>query len=323
MDSILLNNNLKDQDLILDCKKSGLIKIRKISNTNEVVLDVYDNFMKVGNNYFNSIDLLSYFFNIPICLEKYLTYSGNYVPINLRQKRNLIKSIDSFNSDLFDKYFLELNKMCSSKDKKLYKNGRKIDDILRIYHNAQKLFPEFYEESYLNFIRILDVIVKGNGAVDFSDKIIKKIDKKFIKKNLSQIDRKYYKEHIRYSKILFNCKGKSPKNKLFYNEEDKKIFYSMLWSAYEYRNKEIHNGFKLPNKIKEYYEGFSILGISRGESHIMDYENGIFQDIHNELPNRTKRGYRNYKKYYLLLPSWYFLNKVVRQFINKELSKIR
>ena len=81
MDSYLLNNELDGQDILINSKKSGLIKIRKIDNSSEVVLDVDDNFGEVGNNYCDAVKLLSYFLNTPINIKRRLTYSGNYIPL--------------------------------------------------------------------------------------------------------------------------------------------------------------------------------------------------------------------------------------------------
>lgn len=336
MDSYLLNNKLNTENIKLNCTKAGLIKIRKIEESGEVVLDVNDDYLKVGNNNFDSIDLLSYYFDVPINLEKRLTYSGSYIPLSLKQSRILIRKNNNFDSNKFDEYFIKLNKMCSAADKKIFKKGVKISNILHIYQNAQKLFPEFYEESYINLIRILDLIVEAGNARQWSNCIVKKTSKYFIKENFSKLDKKKYKEHIYYANKIFISKSKSPcpkntrrspNNISFYDNECKKIFYSILWCVYEYRNKWIHNGFKFPYKIKEYFKNFDILGISLGEGRILDYENSIFQDIHEELSKtkkwKGKRYLRNYKKYYLLLPTWIFLNKVVRYFIDKELIKIK
>jgi len=314
--------------------KAGLIKIRQIEDTGEVILDTDNTFNKVGSNYFNVLSLLSLFLNKGFKIEKTLTFNGFYLPLQLFP-RSIPLSGDNYNPVLFENYYKKINILCSSNITRVYQKGTKIKNMLSIYNNSFLMLPNFYDESYLNLIRILDFhrFPKNSDSFFFPDKTIRILSRRFVKEIYKRIQKNdlYENHHIPTALKLFNKIQNQIRAKVvnynLYNTDAIKFFYIVLYVLYQYRNKFVHDGFPFPGKIKYQHTGdldtINYFDISVGESHITGYNPYQGFDIHMGLNQSfEKEKGREFKRFYLLLPKWYFLNQIVREVIFCHLKKL-
>lgn len=348
MNNYLLNlKNLKEN---IDLKsKAGLVCIRRaMAGSDEVILVADDRFNDV-NQTFKPLPLLTLFLNKGIDIKAQITHGDSYTPYPFDYEIGLLDG-KNYDEQKFEQFFSKLNALCKSKTTQINRKGRKIANLLHIYQNAHLLIPKFYDESYLNLLRILDAQaqIETSNAILFPNWIIKillKGSKKFMKKIFQDIAsiKVFQIEHLPLAMKLFKSKKKEFSKPQFaqhitlsnYSEDCMKFLYSILYVLYEYRNKYIHEAFLLPHKIqarprRNELEGLSYLDASFGESHMLTYdpEKGSESiDVHKILRQTKKKGSKkptgkDFQDYYLLLPTWHLLNLIVRRVLFYRLNNL-
>lgn len=323
VDAYLLNIDNIEKNIGLG-GKGGLLAIRKVHGTNEVILEEEVDTKNLNEFVISAWPLLSFIFNRGIKPKKRLTYYGRYNPDDSKQNFSPLSGVN-YNADEFGKYLHKINSLCKSSDIHKNKKGRKIYNMLKIYQNSLLMIPEFWSESYNNLIRILDCQYKSEetSALYFPHKAMRILSHSLMNKIFNEIkDREVYKiDHLPYIKRLFKKLTKQNKKKSVltkYSQSDASmLFYTALYSAYEHRNKFIHDGLEFPNKIKNIE--------TAKERSWMNYFYVTFpSDDEYRIVNKKleKRRKPNYKKLYLLLPKWHLLNIITREVIKYHLKKL-
>ncbi|MDO8592726.1 MAG: hypothetical protein Q7R92_03075 [bacterium] len=345
MGSYLTNINEIGENQYIDLKgKAGLIKIQKNEDTKEVIIYTDEQFGSVGQSHCDVMALLSLFFNKGIELTRVLTFGNgsDYYPQELN-KYSIKISKEGYDDKLFEKYFIRINNLCSSSNTNKNRKGKNLANLLSIYKNALLLYPKFSEESYLDLIKILDAQrhKKDSGVWSFPEKVIPILSKKFVRSFYKEIRKiEYFRTcHIDiankfFSKNYIKIKN-AVKNISVYSAEEYKFMYAVLFSLYEYRSKNIHDGFMFPSKIKGIYKGngnepLNYLDGSFGEGYMIESEPFKSVDIHKclnmryeNIKGRNRKNFRDYKKLYLLLPKWNFLNLITREVIFYHLKRLK
>lgn len=346
--SYLTNINKISNDFINLGNVAGLIKLQKVE-TGEVILYTDDNFREAGMNHVEALSLLSLFFNQGIETTSFLASDGGYYPQKFNNYPVVINN-DGYDKKIFEEYFKKINKMCSSHNTNINRKGRNISNMLSAYRKALLLYPKYYEESYLNLVRIVDAnrpsMKKDSNSWIFPHKAISVLPKRFVNSFYNKLivaseKIKYIKEeHINVA-LKFFIKNKEfisgkVKNIQIYKESSFKFLYAVLFACYEYRNKYLHDSFPFPKKITSFHrdEGnkpLNYLGGSFGEGYCVSTDPFKSIDIHkclnisseNKKFKRTKRNIRSYDKLYILLPTWYLLNLITREVLFYQLKKFK
>lgn len=276
--------------------------------------------------------VLSFILDIGIKKEKQLVYNGYYFGHKLIRSTQSEKIIsqENFDGELLEKISTITNGLYQSGDSTKEAEAMQITHILNIYNNARLLFPNFYEESYLSLMRILDALGGAVGRYSFAA---------FVANISPQLNREIYDKvaavgslvsRLKIAKDLFqSCLANAKKDKRLAACEkqmaalDKygEFIFACFYSAYEYRSKFVHIGFPFPNTVKstwglETESGTAYLSAALGTSHMKIYrpgglEDGDLVDIHATISDPAE--FQNFQeKYFLLLPTWHFLKRIVR-----------
>ncbi|MCK9352147.1 MAG: hypothetical protein M0P76_05160 [Candidatus Pacebacteria bacterium] len=330
-----------DGNIIIN--KYGILKIRK-SDDGVIVLITDSNYLKLGkNNSKNKISdpdsALAFALDIGIQKKRKLTTSGFYDGGSMKnEKSNKVISSKNYNAGEFELINKRINSLFSKTETE--GDAFKLKNIFDIYNNAHLLRQNFYSESYIDLMRILDSLFSAINGVDFALKCCS-VSAQFNKEVFERVnngntvgkERTNSSSHV--LKYILDNKlntksNEQHKEKLENMTEEGKFVFSCLYSAYQYRNVWIHRGFPFPIPMTYTDDYFSL---SMGQSFarfIRDtgYEKKDLIDIHETIPKAIPKGKRGHEhevemwgKMYLLLPTWYFMKEIVRVAIIKELNK--
>jgi hypothetical protein len=334
--------NLQEQINLAD--KFGLIKIYR-SDDGVLILVGDADYGLIDQNkpspasFLRSDSILGFVLDIGIQREKMLTYGhGYYFGTELAQiqsKRPI--SQKDFDQNVFDKIGSLINTYYQSGDKHKEIEAIKIQLLFDTYNDARLLFPTFYAESYLSLMRILDSISHAKGRYDFATFIalISADLNNNICDKLKAV--KTYKNRLIVAIDLFNDCLKKAKDKKWscYKDMEKfddssKVIFSCFYSAYQYRNKFVHNGFPFPVTVKESWgleDGSGTaylnpaLGISWSKNNRPNgLEKGDSIDVHEIVGAEMAEDFKN--KYFQLLPTWHFLKSLTREALLKKVADL-
>ena len=284
-------------------------------------------------NFFNPDTTLGFILDIGIQKEKRLTYgSGFYFGQQMlrTQSQKKVSQVD-FDLNLFEKIGDKIQILFQSGDHAKEIEAIKIQYLFDEYNNARLLYPNFYAESYLNLMRIIDALADARGAYDYaifianiSHKMNQEVFNKL--KAMSAYADKLVKAEALFDKCEAHAKSKSwtaiHDAMLLLNQADKFVF-SCFYSAYQYRNKFVHKGFPFPSIVKDSWGieddsgmayisptfGQSLSRFHRPETGLQD---GDLLDIHAIVGTEAE----DFKDtYFLLVPTWHYLKKIAREAI--------
>jgi len=331
---ILIDNSIKLHGL------AGMLKLRQ--QNGQLLLDVDDSFGRLDGTSTDKVALLSFLLNSPITLLEKLTYNGNYIPTNL-QYHSYLGNVESFDASLFMKIDTTINDLHHSQNSRHRKKGRIFNELLAIYQRALRLYQDGYiQDAYFNLIRILDGHSthleerKRNrppGDVSFIQKNIQLLPMAYMKRVYSEISiaevyRDYHQKYASqlYAKKLgamFQQMSASQRTRIK-NSEAAQFFSAVLYCLFTYRHKYAHNAFPFPRKIEDMptdHEHLRYFFPTLGELDVIQHEPLQTEDIHARLNAsfETNRRKRDFPNYYNLLPSFFFLNSIVRVMLTKKI----
>lgn len=326
--------NLKEH--IVLTQKFGLLKILK-SDDGKLILVAYADYGLIDQakpspaKIANQDAILGFVMDIGVRRERRLTVgSGFYFgsPLINTQSDRPIGQKD-FDQTLFEKItnFIEDNYQSGDPIKELA--AIKTDYLLETYNNARLLYPNFYNESYLSLMRIIDAITKSRGASEFALSVAQvspELNEEIYKK-ISTIPT--YTIRLEISKALFDeCLQSAQSQQQPHAESMKQLdeaarfIFASFYSAYQYRNKFVHHGIPFPDTVKHMYDpsedfGTNYLNPAEGMSHIKRHtpngvEEGDLIDFHSIVGNEQEVA--NFKdKYFKLIPTWHFVKRLTRK----------
>lgn len=319
-------------------QKFGHLKVMR-SDDGKLILAGYTNYgiidqtQPTPTNFFNPDTTLGFILDIGIQKAKRLTYgSGFYFGQQMLHSQSQKKvSQADFNQNLFEKIGDKIQTLFQSGDNTKEIEAIKIQYLFDEYNNARLLYPNFYAESYLNLMRIIDALADVKGAYDYAifvANITPKMNQEVFEKikTMSAYADKLVKARSLFNKCLAHAKLKnwtaSHDAMLLLNEADKFVF-ACFYSAYQYRNKFVHKGFPFPSIVKDSWGieddsgmayisptfGQSLSRFHRPETGLQD---GDLLDIHAIVGNEAE----DFKDtYFLLVPTWHYLKKIAREAI--------
>lgn len=326
--------------------KLGLIKI--IRSDDRTLVLVGDskhgliNQTKPTAAHFSKNDaILGFVLDIGIQKEKWLSGGHGFyfgMPLIQPQSQRLVSQSD-FDENLFERIGTFIDSNFQSKNNKKEMEAVRLQLLFDAYNNARLLFPNFYADSYLSLMRIIDAIGQTKGACDFAV-FAATISSSLNKEVYSRINAvKGYAPRIQIALNLFNtCLTEAKKKKWSCHQKMQKfndagkVIFSCFYSAYQYRNQFVHLGFPFPDTVKDSHglknkSGTAYLnpalGIMWSKIHRPDgIKDGDLIDIHQVVSQKQKA--KQFKEiYFKLLPTWYFLKCFVREALcNKIPNKL-
>lgn len=282
---------------------------------------------------------LSFVLDIGIRKEKQLAYNGYYFGKKLirHPQSEKIISQESFDGELLERINTITNGLYQSGDAIKEAEAMQITHILNIYNNARLLFPNFYEESYLSLMRILDALGGAVGRYSFAA---------FVANISPQLNREIYDKiaaigslnsRLQIAEDLFQTcitfvkrkKMTACETQMAALDQYGKFMFACFYSAYQYRSKFVHIGFPFPDIVKstwglETESGTAYLSAVLGTSRMKMYrpegtEDGDLVDIHATISDPNE--FQDFQeKYFLLLPTWHFLKRIVRAAIVNKIN---
>lgn len=321
----------------------GLIKILRSDDNNLILVcdysyDLIDNTKPSQQNIINPDSALGFVLDIGIERERRLTYgSGFYFGTKLKdiQSRKKISQKD-FNKKLLQKIDLKVNGYYKSGDNKKELEAIKLSHILNSYNTSRLLFPQFYNDSYLGLMRIIEAILPSSGACDFALSVAS--SSKTLNSSIYKKINKSYPKRIKIATTLFNDIKKLARSRrwscysaMLTLDKASKIVFSCFYSAYQYRNKFVHQGIPFPFTVKESLglevdsgtaylnpaEGISLTKIIRPNG--LQARDSI--DIHDIISDK-KEIIRFQEKYFILLPTWHYMKIVVRNLLIGKVNNL-
>jgi len=284
-------------------------------------------------NFFNRDTTLGFVLDIGIQKKKWLTHGNGFYfgtkMIDAQSNKKISQS--NFDKDLFEKIGDLIQTYFQSGDKKKEIEAVKLQYLINEYNNARLLYPNFYGESYLSLMRIIDALGGTDSAHTYASDYSTFVATISPKLNQELYDKlkalAVYSERMEKASEVFTLvfseavknKWSCHKTMSSFNDADKFVF-SCFYSAYQYRNKFVHKGFPFPSVVKESYgveEDSAIayisptLGMSwsRFNRPTTGLKEGDSMDIHEIVGNDAE----TFKKtYFLLVPTWYFLKEITR-----------
>jgi hypothetical protein len=332
--SQLTDFNLEGQ--IVLSEKFGLIKIARSEDGLLILVSdgeygMIDQEKTTPTGFVKTDSLLGFILDIGIQKTKQLTYGeGFYFGSSLiKPQSSRSVSQTDFDKELFENIGSTINLYYQSGDKQKELESIRVQLLIDEYNNARLLFPNFYAESYLSLMRIIDALANAQGGYDFATYVagISTTLNQDIYGRISSVGG--YKGRISKASVLFNsCLEKAKKKKFpCYDKMSKldeagHLVFACMFSAYKYRNKFVHKGFPFPDTVVRTYgdleSGLAYLNPSVGISWskfnrpTTEFKDGDLIDVH-EIVGDESKVFKD--TYFLLLPTWHFLKRIAREAI--------
>lgn len=279
---------------------------------------------------------LGFVLDIGIRRTKWLTRGGFYFGEPLTQPQSMRKVAQAdFDATLFERLVSALDHHYQSGNAERESLAVRTNYLLQAYNNSRLLFPNFHNESYLGLLRIVDAITKSWGADEFAlsaAEISPGLNRDVYEKaaGVAAYQRRLdVAEHV----CTLRCRGTrvALRERMESLEKHARLTFSCLYSAYQYRNKFVHRGLPFPHTVTQTFDrtedsGVNYLnpveGISFRKRHSSEgvQPEDLF-DIHTVVEDAQESA--EFKdKYFKLLPTWHFLNRLAREAILSEFKKI-
>ncbi len=325
-------------------QKFGQLKMMR-SDDGLVILAEYAKYGRIDQEkdtptgFFDPESTLGFVLDIGIQKKKRLTVGhGFYFGTKMIPAQSIRKvSQSDFNLELFEKIGTTIDSNFQSGNKQKEVEAMRIQYLISEYNNARLLYPNFYADSYLSLMRIIDALSGAEGSWDFAtfaSKISPKLNKVVYDKLKAM---EVYRERLEKGVTLFDsCLTKANKERWrcakemsAFNEADKLVF-SCFFSAYQYRSKFVHQGFPFPSVVKDSYgveddSGTAyispVLGMSfaRFNRPKTGWQKDDEIDIHDII---GAEGLKFKDTYFFLIPTWYFLKKLAKGAILNKLESL-
>jgi hypothetical protein len=314
--------------------KAGLIRLQRsedgilclISDSNANIIDQ----TQVTKARISDPDaILGFVLDIGIRKEKQLTSGGGHYFGHQWINAQSMKPIRQTDYDevLMEKILNRVDNDFQSGDTKKEIDAVRLQYLLKSYNQARLLFPNFFNESYLCLMRIIDAIVDAktrrlfaflgaslapNAGLDIYGKIVAvggyaariTLAENLFKRELADA----IKEKAPYASRL----GALPKHLQF--------VFACLFSAYKYRNEFVHHGFPFPDTIKDSDS------TTAGGSYLFPAEaililrhhnpNGVVPgdliDVHSFI-SKPQEAKDFQDIYFKLIPTWKYMRDIARE----------
>jgi len=323
-------------------ERYGLIKILK-SEDGKVVLvcdgeyGTLDQVNPTKLSVANTDAALGLVLDIGIRREKQLTIGGGFYaasPLRTVQSNRPIKQAD-FDEGLFEQIKGSLDRCFQSGVHAKELLAIRLNQLIETYNNSRLLFPNFYNESYLGLMRIIDAIGKTWGADEFAlaAASISPTMNEDICEKIKKINP--YGLRIQIALRLFDERlpqvSKELRGSVATLDSNGKIVFACFYSAYQYRNKFVHLGFPFPQIVTEARDieqdlGTAYLSPVIGMHLPKRYSPGGVQEddlieIHEALEDaKTAADFKN--KYFFLLPTWHFMKRLARELLLNQIKQL-
>ncbi len=322
--------------------KFGLIKIMRSDDGTLILVGdaeygVIDQEKPSTASFLRPDSILAFVLDIGIQREKMLSReSGFYFGIRLIREQSLrVVSQKDFDENIFEKIGFLIDSYSRSGDKPKETEAIRLQLLFDAYNDARLLFPNFYAESYLTLMRIIEAIGITRGGYDFASfaaTISSRLNQDIYQK-LNAI----YKDRIEKATELFNIclleanqKGWKCYDKMVKLDIAGKVIFACFYSAYQYRNKFVHLGFPFPDTVKDSIglgddSGTAYLnpalGISWTKIHRPDgLQEGDLIDIHQVVSEEEFKKFKDI--YFQLLPTWYFMKRFTREALLNHVEEL-
>ena len=323
--------------------KLGLVKIIRsddgvLSLVGDANYGIIDQEKPTAANFAKTESILGFVLDIGIRKEKMLARGQGFyfgMPLIHPQSQKVVSQTD-FDEELFEKIGNFINTKYQSGNKEEETEAIRLQLLFDTYNDARLLFPNFYAESYLSLLRIIE----ATSSAEYSQNIAMYIANLSPKLNEDIYNKvvavKTYEQRVRTAKELFDellqraeKSGWPCKDEMSKLDDKAKFFFSCFYSAYQYRNKFVHLGFPFPDIVKDSMglkegSGTAYLNPALGISWQKIYrpeglEDGDLIDIHQVVPDKNE-AQKFKEKYFHLLPTWHFLKCLAREAL---LSKVQ
>jgi len=327
---------IQDRQISLD-GKLGLLKILR-SEDGRLILVEDMNYGKIDHDkptpikFAHSDSIMGFVLDIGIRRERQLTYGNGFysgASLILPQSRRPV-SEKNFDARLCDQISTFIDTHYQSDNKQMQADAIRLQSLLDTYNNAWLMYRTSPSDSYLGLIRIIDALDPygeeggAGGFAAFAATISPKLNQSFCEKlKASGPFSKRLNTAIEVFDSVMEITQKQKRNyleKMTKLDEAGKLVFACFYSAYQYRNNFVHQGFPFPDTVKESFgtEDNSVMAYlnpSLGIATIKTYrpeglQQGDTIDIHDVLSKRVK----NFKEqYFLLLPTWFFMKLIARE----------
>lgn len=280
--------------------------------------------------------ILGFVLDIGIHRERQLTFGTGFYFGDLRPRPQSWREVSQrdFDAGLFKQLGATIDSAFQSHDQHLMAAGIRLQHLLDTYNRARLLFPHFFEEGYLNFMRIVDALSPPNGyargfaiyfasvSPAFNSDLLEKV------KGVSTFAPRLTLAADIFSAQLTKASKAAEKSQMEAFSEADRFVFACAFSAYQYRNHAIHAGFPFPDIIREAVH--SELDLATAYIHPSlasgwirthrpgGLKDGDIIDIHAALGNSNDLA----DKHYQLLPTWYFMRRIAREAILGELQRL-
>lgn len=325
-------------------QKFGQLKMMR-SDDGLLILAEYANYGRIDqekdtpSSCFNPDSTLGFVLDIGIQKKKQLTVgNGFYFGTKIISSQSTRKiSQASFNQELFEKIGTLIETYFQSGDKRKEVEAIRLQYLISEYNNARLLYPNFYAESYLSLMRIIDALSEAKGSYDFAtfiSKISPKLNMEVYEKLIKLAS---YKNRLAKAMTLFDSllvhaekEGWDCYNDMSNLDDAGRIVFSCFYSAYQYRNQFVHKGFPFPSVVKDNWgieEGSGTayispvvgMSLSRFNRPKTGFQKSDVIDIHEIVGNKAQ----DFKDtYFLLIPTWYFLKELTKEAILSKVNSL-
>lgn len=314
--------------------KLGLVKIIRsdddvLTLVGDANYGIIDQEKSAAENFATTDSILGFVLDIGIRKEKTLARgSGFYfgTPLLQPQSQKVVSQGD-FDEPLFEKIGNFINENYQSDDKKKNIEAVRLQLLFDTYNDARLLFPNFYAESYLSLLRIIEAISPedySHNVAMFVAGLSPTLNKEIYNKVIAI---EAYKKRAQVASGLFADllagldQQSALQDKMKKLDDEGKFIFVSIYSAYKYRNKFVHNGFPFPDTVKDSMglkEGAGTayshpaLGMSWRKIYRPEgVEDDDLIDVHEILPGQKDEKFKD--KYFQLLPTWHFLKCLTRE----------
>lgn len=340
----LTDFNLNDQ---IDLKElCGFFKIMRSDDRRLVLMmdaeyGMNDPDSPTPTRFVNTDAALGFVLDIGIRREKMLTYHDLYMGRQLVAPSQSSREVSQkdFDPKLLEKIDSAIHSNFHSGDMPKEIAAIRMNHLLNTYNDARLLFPNFYQDSYLSLMRILDAAVMAKRRFDFAASVA----------SISpDINREIYEKiaavgglapRLKIAKDLFDACFEKAKtwpcaSKMAALDQYGQMVFSCFYSAYQYRSKFVHQGLPFPDIVKEslYLQdesGMAYLHPAMGTSYIKIFrpgglEDGDTIDMHHVIdetdPDEMQRFQDN--TYFQLIPTWHFVKRIVRVALTNKIESL-
>lgn len=326
-------------------QKFGQLKMMR-SDDGLLILAEYAKYGRIDQEkdtptgFFDSESTLGFVLDIGIQKKKRLTVGhGFYFGTKMIPTQSTRKvSQSDFNQELFEKIGTSIDSNFQSGDKQKEIEAMRVQYLINEYNNARLLYPNFYADSYLSLMRIIDALSDdARGGYDFAI-FASKISPEFNKEIYEKLKAtETYKERLDKAIALFDsCLANAKKERWACEKEmssfgeAEKVVFSCFFSAYQYRSKFVHKGIPFPRVVQDGYGieedsvtayispalGMSFARFNRPKT---GWQEGDEIDIHEIIGDEAPK----FKDiYFYLIPTWYFLKKLAKKAILNKIETL-